>query len=99
MAQVIYTAQAVADLERVTDFLMQDVPADALQTVDLIAEAVQILHHHPLVGRPVENALRELVISRGRSGYLALYRIEEARDVVLVLAIRHQREAGYADAH
>jgi len=35
------------------------------------------------------------VISRGRSGYLALYRYDEDRDRVLVLTIRHQREAGY----
>jgi plasmid stabilization system protein ParE len=39
--------------------------------------------------------LRELVISRGRTGYVALYSFEEDRDAVLILAIRHQREAGY----
>jgi plasmid stabilization system protein ParE len=39
--------------------------------------------------------LRELVISRGRTGYVALYSFEEDQDAVLVLAIRHQREAGY----
>jgi plasmid stabilization system protein ParE len=46
-------------------------------------------------GQPVESGFRVLVISRGRSGYLALYRYDEARDRVLVLTIRHQREAGY----
>ncbi|HSS05719.1 MAG TPA: type II toxin-antitoxin system RelE/ParE family toxin, partial [Rhodanobacteraceae bacterium] len=40
---------------------------------------------------------RELVISRGHSGYIALYSYEQLEDTVLVLAIRHQREAGYAD--
>jgi len=39
--------------------------------------------------------LRELVISRGCTGYVALYRFEEDQDAVLILAIRHQREAGY----
>jgi plasmid stabilization system protein ParE len=39
--------------------------------------------------------MRELVISRGRTGYLALYDYEEKSDAVLILAIRHQREAGY----
>jgi plasmid stabilization system protein ParE len=61
----------------------------------LITEAAQILENHPLIGRSVEHGLRELVISRGKSGYLALYDYEQERDVVLVLAIRHQREAGY----
>ena len=57
--------------------------------------AIEALADHPLLGRPVELGYRELVISRGRSGYLALYRYDEALDEVLILAIRHQREAGY----
>lgn len=38
--------------------------------------------------------MRELVISRGKTGYIALYRYDEIRDVARVLAIRHQRELG-----
>jgi plasmid stabilization system protein ParE len=38
-----------------------------------------------------------LVISRGRSGYVAMYRYDAARDIVFVLRIRHQREAGFVD--
>lgn len=95
MAQVIYTERAVVDLERLVDFLLEDQPTEAVKTFDLISEAIQILGHHPLVGRPVEQDMRELVISRGKSGYVALYRVEDAQDAVLVLAIRHQREVGY----
>ncbi|SCY10251.1 hypothetical protein SAMN05216420_102306 [Nitrosospira sp. Nl5] len=39
--------------------------------------------------------MRELIISRGRTGYVALYSLEEDQDAVLILAICHQREAGY----
>lgn len=95
MARLIYTAQALSDLERLTDFLVDTDPAAAAATVDLITEALQILHNHPLIGRPAEQDLRELVISRGRTGYVALYSVEAAVDTVLVLAVRHQREAGY----
>lgn len=95
MARLNYVRRALADLERLTDSLRASGPAAAEVTVDLIAEAVQILRNHPLIGRPAEDGLRELVISRGRSGYLALYSFEEAADTVLVLAIRRQREAGY----
>jgi plasmid stabilization system protein ParE len=95
LAQLIYSRPALVDLERLTDFLLETEPAVALATVELISEAVEVLENHPLVGRPVEQELRELVISRGRSGYLALYSYDEGRDTVLVLAIRHQREAGY----
>ena len=95
MARLIYSARALDDLERVTDFLVDTDPAAAAVTADLIAEAVAILAHHPLIGRPAEHGLRELVISRGRTGYIALYSFETAQDCVLILAVRHQREAGY----
>ncbi len=95
MARVIYSARAFADLERLIDFLRETDPAAATDTVGLIAEAVQVLENHPLIGRLAEQGMRELVISRGRSGYIALYSYEEPHDAVLVLALRHQREAGY----
>lgn len=95
MAKLSYSGRALADLERLTDFLIEADPKVALETVGLIEEAVGLLARHPLIGRPVEHPLRELVISRGRTGYVALYSFEEERDAVLILAIRHQREAGY----
>lgn len=95
MATLSYSERALADLERLTDFLVETDPIAAGETVDLIAEAVGLLIRHPLIGRPVESGLRELVISRGRTGYVALYSVEDDQDAVLVLAIRHQREAGY----
>jgi plasmid stabilization system protein ParE len=70
---------------------------DPAVAAELIATAVEALAHHPLLGRPAESGYRELVISRGRTGYLALYRYEEARDRILVLAIRHQCETGYVN--
>lgn len=91
----MYSAQALADFERLVDFLAEQDPSAALHTIDLIEEALQILRHHPYIGREIDAELRELVISRGRTGYLALYSFEEVHDAVLVLAIRHQREAGY----
>ena len=96
MARLIYSRRALVDLERLTDFLLETEPVAALHTIVLISEAIQILENHPLVGRSAEHGMRELIISRGRTGYLALYSYEEEHDTVLVLAIRHQREAGYA---
>ena len=95
MARLIYSVRALADLERLTDFLIESDPKAALKTVGLIEEAVELLERHPMIGRPVEPPLRELVISRGKSGYLALYSFESADDAVLILAIQHQRELGY----
>jgi hypothetical protein len=41
--------------------------------------------------------LRELIISRRRSGYLARYEWDDVLDRVMVARIRHQQEVGYAD--
>ncbi len=81
---------------RLCDFLAETDPRAASQTIDLILDAVAILERHPLMGRPAHADLRELVISRGKSGYITLYRYDGGRDRVSVLAVRHQREAGYA---
>ncbi|MBI2311536.1 MAG: type II toxin-antitoxin system RelE/ParE family toxin [Betaproteobacteria bacterium] len=95
MARLIYSERALDDLERLTDFLIESDPRAAAETVGLVEEAVAVLARHPLIGRPVESGLRELVISRGQTGYVALYSFEQADDAVLILSVRHQREAGY----
>lgn len=95
MARLIYTERALADLDRLTDFLLQTEPVAATETIDLITEAVEVLENHPLIGRVAEQDLRELIISRGKTGYLALYSLEQNEKVALILSIRHQREAGY----
>jgi plasmid stabilization system protein ParE len=97
LAKVSYTAGALRDLDRLADFLIDADAVAAIQTADFIIEAVEILANHPLVGRRVEKSFRELVISRGQSGYVALYSHERSEDAVLILAIRHQRETGYYD--
>lgn len=94
MTAVVYTLQALDDLDRLEDFLLEvDAPA-ARQTIPLIISAVETLRLHPNIGRRSGSQLRELVISRGKTGYIMLYRYNEVRDVVTVLAIRHQREIG-----
>lgn len=97
MAQVVYSEHAVADLERLVDFLAESDRALAFETLAIIQDAVTILGRHPLIGRQGEQGLREMVISRGHTGYIALYDFIEADDAVLVLAIRHQREAGFEE--
>jgi plasmid stabilization system protein ParE len=84
-------------MARLRDFLVQEDPMGAEATIDLIASALEVLKRHPFIGRPVEQPLRELVISRGRSGYLALYQFMPEDDRVVVRAIRHQREAGFEE--
>ena len=60
-----------------------------------ILEAIHILTHSPLIGRPVRDGHRELVIGRAARGYVAMYRYVAAMDTVFVLAVRAQRGDGY----
>lgn len=95
MVKIVYTQNAINDLVRLTDFLIEvDIKA-ASEKIDLIEDAISILDRHPLVGRAVDEEIRELVISRGATGYVALYSVEEHKNAILILAIRHQREAGF----
>ena len=95
MTRWFLAESAAQDLEELTDFLLAHRPEDAVVTTDLILEGLSVLQKHPLMGRPAGQGLRELVISRGRTGYLALYDFDAALDVVVVLAVRHQREQDY----
>ena len=94
---ILFDEGAQADLERILVFAVERDAASALQHVERIMEAVLILDRHPEIGRRVggEPPLRELVISHGSSGYVALYDYPRAQGTVRILAIRHQREAGY----
>ncbi len=96
MTTWLISQEAADDLEALVDFLLSDMPEHAVQTVDLIMDALNILQDHPLIGSAVHPPFRELVISRGRTGYVALYEYDPQADVAVVLAIRHQRQAGYS---
>ena len=96
MASIVYSRRALDNLERLFEFLAQADPAAAIAAAHAIRSAVETLSAHPLIGRPRENNLRELVISFGKKGYVALYRFVPHLEEIRVLAIRHQRELDYA---
>lgn len=89
---VLYAPRAFSDIERLAEFLLAQDHEASVETGEILTEAIAHLSRHPLVGRIIEHGLRELVISRGRTGYVALYRFDADRDQVVVLAIKHQRE-------
>jgi plasmid stabilization system protein ParE len=95
LATVEITQRALADLERLFDFLAAENPRKAREQILSVRRAFELLADHPLLGRPAEDGRRELVLSRGRYGYIAKYRWLPVEDIVLVLAVRHQLEAGY----
>ncbi len=90
-----YSEDFQSDLKRLIDFLLTRHAEDAEDLVEIIVDGLSILQRHPSVGRQYDLGLRELVISRGESGYLALYEYNPIADRVDILRIRHQREIGY----
>lgn len=95
MATVVYSAPWLTHLERALQFLRDENPDAVPAAVGAMRSAVESLAAHPLLGHRVHDDIRELVISYGATGYLALYRFVVPKDEVRILAIRHQREIGF----
>jgi len=95
LAQVGFSGAALKDFERIHAFYAQESIDLAIAQAHALHQAISILGAHPLIGRVVRSGLRELVISQGKTGFLALYRHLPQHDLVWVLRIRHQRELGY----
>ncbi|MFM0214546.1 type II toxin-antitoxin system RelE/ParE family toxin [Paraburkholderia caledonica] len=97
MARLILAPEIREDFDRIFDFLFEHTPEHAAKRIDDIVCALDILQSSPLIGRPAENlgGMRELVISNGAHGYLALYRFVPGLDTAFVTAIRSQRELRY----
>lgn len=97
MPQLIWTPEALKAVQRCYRFLAPKNPDAASRAVRAIREEMQIVAANPGVGRPADKmdpAFRERSIPFGDSGYVVLYRVDG--DLAVVLAVRHQREAGYS---
>lgn len=102
--RVRLTRGAEADLERLFDFIVErELARDGAGNLHLAEHALVALHAgiatlqtSPFTCRKVGSSpfLRELIVPFGRSGYVALFEIEDAANVV-VLAVRHQLERDY----
>jgi plasmid stabilization system protein ParE len=81
---------------RLYDFLAPKSSAAAKRAIKTIRQGIKALGKHPEIGRPVEDMppqFREWVIEFGHGAYIALYHYDGKQ--IVILAIRHGREAGY----
>ena len=101
--QVVFSPQAAEDLERLFDHILERELASATgdlsiatRALESIRHACSFLQHSPFSCRKAASSpfLRELIISFGGSGYVALFEIRDANTVV-VGAIRHQLESDF----
>lgn len=96
MPRLIWTPQTLADVQRLFRFLASKNMDAARRAVQAIRQGVSALILQPGMGRPIEDLpveFREWLIDFGGSGYVARYRLDG--DVIVVLAVRHQKEAGF----
>lgn len=96
MPRLKWSQNAQSDVIRFYEFLSPKNRNAARRAIKAIRKGVKILIRNPEIGRPVDELpteFREWVIEFGHGAYVVLYRFD-GKEVVL-LAIRHGREAGY----
>jgi plasmid stabilization system protein ParE len=95
MPRIVWSQRALLDLARLRDFWKTQSMEVARRAIRAIRAGVRILERHPQAGRIAGEKhpeMREWVIEFGQGAYVVLYRIAEDR--VVILAVRHNREAG-----
>lgn len=83
-------------VQRAYRFLAAKDRAATQAAVGTFRKYAALLEKFPNVGRPAEDLdpeQRELLIPFGVSGYVLVYEVHA--EIILVLAVRHPKEAGY----
>jgi len=96
MPRLRWSEPALKDVARLYNFLAPNSHEAASRAIRVIRQGVKQLGKHPEIGHPVEGLppeFREWMVEFGASAYIVLYRFD-GKEVVL-LAVRHGREAGY----
>jgi plasmid stabilization system protein ParE len=96
MPRLKWSQSAIQDVARLHDFLAPKSRDAAKRAIKAIRQGMKALGKHPEIGRPVEempSAFRERVIEFGQGAYVAVYHYDGKQ--VVILAVRHGREAGY----
>jgi addiction module RelE/StbE family toxin len=99
MPQVIYSEQATSDIVRLAEFLEKIEPSLRQKVILTILEGIEVLEKFPRIAKTSQDekykTMRELFIAFGKAGYVVLYEYHEEKNMVLITAIRHTREAGF----
>lgn len=91
-----WSLRSIRNIDRLRLFLEPKDPDAAKRAARAISDGVNLLTVTPNIGVPVPRLgadVREWRIRFGQAGYVVLYQVRT--DEVLILAVRHQREAGY----
>ena len=95
--RIRFTREAESDLVRLYEFLLDEDINAAVRALEAITKGLEFLRRVPFSCRKATDQnplLRELLISFGNAGYVALFEIED-KETVTILALRHQREEDF----
>lgn len=96
MPRLTWSPAALRDAQRLYGFLSEKDAGAARRAVEINRAGVKVIARQPGIGRPSEDMepeYREWMIDFGATGYVVLYRVDDSTEVIL--AVRHQRGAGY----
>lgn len=96
MPQLIWSPQALVDVQCLYRSLAPKNLDAARRAVNAIRQGVKVLILQPGVGRPIEDMddeFRDWIIDFGDSGYVARYRMDP--QYITILAVRYQKEVGF----
>jgi len=90
---ILFSSEAVSDIERVRKFLDIRNPEAAARAIAAIWAALRQVEHFPEIGKPIKNSgIRQIVVRFGRRGYIVRYRAQ-SNDVIFVTRIWHGLES------
>jgi plasmid stabilization system protein ParE len=91
---ILFSPDAVDDVERLRTFLDQKNPDAARRALASIWKALDRLQEFPELGMPTADAdIRQIVVRFGSSGYIVRYVFLPENENILITRIWHGREA------
>lgn len=96
MPYLKWSDNAIRGVQKAYRFLAERDRETAMAAARTIKKHASLLARFPEAGRPADDLdpeHRELIIPFGATGYVLIY--EAGLDFILILAVKHQKEAGY----
>jgi addiction module RelE/StbE family toxin len=94
MPQIVYTPEFIDDFERLYAFLHENNPSAAQRLAALLETKLEVLATIPKAFT-FFGEFRLYLLEFGSSGYAILYDYKEESDKIIILRIKHQKEAGF----
>lgn len=92
MARIELMPDAIGDLDRIVNYLVQSKSSNIPKKIQEIQQAISLLENNPRIGHAISADKRELFIGQRRHGYVAVYSYLADIDTVFVLTIQSQRQ-------